>query len=327
MPTATFRTPPHCIIVTVLALASASIFYAQHLSTPSRTTTTASQQRRPVSDTVEAALHRPPPPHPRRRGERRPTAGAIKIRRALRTGAVTLSAGIVLVRIDRHCGRGTAVLATLLGMARGAEGTDVALEWSEAPLSPDPWTGRHGHAAVILDDGAVLSLGGYDGNNKNDVFKIVPGGTTLTQVTAEAEWSLRNGLCVVQLPGTNEIVLIGGSVKNDAWRSTDSGLNFTKISSNVFAAVGRAFHGCVAVTATKLFAFGGQSATSVYHNDVRVSTDSGATWNDVDHSSSSCGGNQQRWSKRYLFTFTFMHFFAVVFSSLDLIFVVVHIIN
>jgi hypothetical protein len=43
-------------------------------------------------------------------------------------------------------------------MARDAEGTDVALEWSEALLSSAPWTGRRSHAAVILDDGAVLSL-------------------------------------------------------------------------------------------------------------------------------------------------------------------------
>ena len=217
----------------------------------------------------------------------------------------------MLVRIDRHCGRsGAAFLAALLGIAPGVEGTGVALEWSEAPVSPAPWAERHGHAAVILDDEAVLSLGGRDKNDVkvNDVFKIVPGGTTLQQVTASAEWSARSGICVVHLPGTNEIVLINGGGQNDAWRSTDSGLNFTKISSKVFALLGRTYHGCVAVTATKLFAFGGggwaASTGAVRHNDVRVSTDSGATWTDVDHS--SCGVNQQRWTKRQYFGYTFM---------------------
>ena len=286
-----FRTP-HLFILIVLALTSAGIFYTHHFPTPS-----------PVSDTIEAALHRPLPPHPRRRGEHLLTAGTIKMRRALHASAITLGAGIALVRIDRHCGRRASFLTTLLGIARGAEGTGAALEWSEAPRSPAPWTGRRHHAAILVN-GTVLSHGGAGGSTEGGVFHIEPGGTTLKNVSS---FSGRFGHCVVHLPGTNEIVIIAGRHFNDAWRSSDSGLTFTQISWQVFSnSGGRIYHGCVAVSATKLFAFGGRKydAPVVYYNDVRVSTDSGATWSDVDHS--SCGANHLIWSKRIQFGYTFM---------------------
>ena len=55
-----------------------------------------------------------------------------------------------------------AALSDAQRMARDAEGTDVALEWSETLLSLDPWTGRYGHAAVVGGSraGAVLAQPG-----------------------------------------------------------------------------------------------------------------------------------------------------------------------
>jgi hypothetical protein len=184
-----------------------------------------------------------------------------------------------------------------------ATGGDVALLWSKAPTSGAPWTARMSHAAGIFADGTVLSLGGYDGVSKNDVFRLTPGSTTLEQVTAAAAWSARNGFCAVVLLGTDEIVIMGGfgsTYFNDAWRSTDKGATFVKISDAVWAQ-GRQFAGCVAISATKLFAFGGGSG---YHNDIRVSIDAGASWSDVDHA--SCGAMPPMWSERYNFGYTYM---------------------
>ena len=46
-----------------------------------------------------------------------------------------------------------------------ATGGDVALLWSQAPLSAAPWTARSGHTAAIFADGTVLSLGGNAGGS------------------------------------------------------------------------------------------------------------------------------------------------------------------
>jgi len=84
---------------------------------------------------------------------------------------------------------GTRVELGALGLAciaAVATGGDVALLWSQAPTSGAPWTARRSHAAGIFADGSVLSLGGHDGNKKNDVFRLTPGSTTLEQVTAAA---------------------------------------------------------------------------------------------------------------------------------------------
>jgi len=210
--------------------------------------------------------------------------------------------------------RGFFALALGLACVAVATGGDVALLWSEAPTSSMPWTARHSHAAVIHADGTVHSLGGYDSSitwmtqAKNDVFRLTPGSTALEQVTPLPAWSGRMAICAVVLLGTDEIVIVGGNaygvLKNEAWRSIDKGVTFTKISDGVWAQ-GRAFPGCVAISATKLFAFGGESSWSpfVFHNDVRVSTDAGASWSDVDHT--SCA-SAPMWSVRDKFGYTYM---------------------
>ena len=207
--------------------------------------------------------------------------------------------------------RGFFALALGFACVAVATGGDVTLLWSQAPPSGAPWTARYSHAAAIFADGSVLSLGGYGGGykNQNDVFRLTPGSTTLEQVTAAAAWSARYGLCAVVLIGTDEIVIMGGNdggFKNDAWRSTDKGVTFVKISDAVWAQ-GRRYAGCVAISATKLFAFGGDSSSGggVMHNDVRVSIDAGASWSDVDHA--SCGATTPpMWSVRFGFGYTYM---------------------
>ena len=213
-------------------------------------------------------------------------------------------------------------LALALACVAVATGGDVALLWSEATTGTGSWSARRGHAAAIFADGTVLSLGGRGGgdNFKNDVFRLTPGSTTLEKVS-NAAWYWRWGLCAVVLRGTDEIVIMGGRKGaisyfgfgglNDAWRSSDKGVTFVKISGKVWNG-NRFGAGCVSINATKLFAFGGQSSENVndgggkfvVHNGVRVSTDAGASWSNVNHT--SCGASAPMWSVRHAFGYTYM---------------------
>ena len=49
--------------------------------------------------------------------------------------------------------------------------------------------GRFAHTSVVLSDGSVLVMGGYDGGWKNDVWKTVDGGASWILVTSSAGWT------------------------------------------------------------------------------------------------------------------------------------------
>ena len=42
---------------------------------------------------------------------------------------------------------------------------------------------------MVLSDGSVLVMGGYDGIRRNDVWKTVDGGASWTLVTSSAGWT------------------------------------------------------------------------------------------------------------------------------------------
>ena len=46
----------------------------------------------------------------------------------------------------------------------------------------------------------------------------------------------------------------------------------------------------------------------MFHNDIRVSLDAGASWSNVDHA--SCGATPPIWSVRALFGYTYMALFG-----------------
>jgi hypothetical protein len=50
-------------------------------------------------------------------------------------------------------------------------------------------TARYEHTSVVLSDGSVLVMGGYDGSPKNDVWKTVDGGASWILVTSSAGWT------------------------------------------------------------------------------------------------------------------------------------------
>ena len=83
------------------------------------------------------------------------------------------------------------------------------------------WTGRNNYSAVVLADGSILLMGGYDGENRlNDVWQSTDMGATWTELTAEAEWSARNAHASVSLPDDSILIMGGtnGSRFNDVWK-------------------------------------------------------------------------------------------------------------
>ena len=167
---------------------------------------------------------------------------------------------------------------------------------------------RRGIAAAILDDASVIATGGLDPSLFNDVKTIAPGAVTATLTNSNAFDKARRDHCIVVLRGTDTLVALGGKggdsdPYNDAWRSTTQGASFALISSTVFSsALGRYGHGCVSTSATNVLTFGGNDRFQDY-NDVRRSTDSGATWSTVDHS--GCASTAM-WSVRDHPSFTYM---------------------
>ena len=54
------------------------------------------------------------------------------------------------------------------------------------------WSARYGHSSVVMPDGSIVLMGGYDnGSYKNDVWRSTDNGATWTQVNASAGWSAR----------------------------------------------------------------------------------------------------------------------------------------
>ena len=215
----------------------------------------------------------------------------------------------------------------LLAMASRVEGADSVVVWTQAPISPPEWDARVKHAAVILRDGEVLSLGGDSRlgtggavpTPRNDVFSITSGGTTLTRVAAAAAWSVRSGHCAVRFLRTDDVLVIGGTsaqsyvLLSDAWRSTDRGATFVQTSNETFAPVmsstgflqaGRRDFGCFSTGPATVYAMGGGHNYLVMKsklNDVIKSNDSGATWLVVN--TSACPA---MWEGRERFAYVYM---------------------
>ena len=220
------------------------------------------------------------------------------------------------------------ITLVVLAMAHRATGANSAtVVWTQAPISPLPWDARRAHAAVLLRDGEMLSLGGDAESGttgavpvpRNDVFSFASGGTALTHVAAAAAWSVRSGHCAVRLLRTDDVLVMGGKSAqpgvylSDAWCSTDRGATFVQMSNETFAPVidaqgfsrvGRLNFGCFSTGPTTVYAMGGGHTFFVDKsklNDVIKSTDAGATWLVV--STSACA---EMWEGRERFAYVYM---------------------
>ena len=160
--------------------------------------------------------------------------------------------------------------------------------WAQMTTAAE-WSARQSHTSVVLSDGSIVLMGGYDGSTRmNDVWRSTDQGATWTQITAVAEWSARNAHTSVAL-SDDSIVLMGGfdggTLLNDVWRSTDQGATWTQMSAAAEWSE-RSTAASVALSDDSIVLMNGSRT-----NDVWRSSDQGATWTQVSAAA--------EWSERF----------------------------
>ena len=168
-------------------------------------------------------------------------------------------------------------------------------------ISDFPGSAPTGSAHVILPNGHIVLMGGFEGYNvtNNEVWMSADNGTTWHEQTAHAEWDPRWDASAVSL-SDGSIVISGGfkwsnsniltgyncGIFSDTWISTDEGITWTEQSPSAGWG-GRA-------GASEVMIPGGTNGTIVlmggmnidpgignwvdYRNDVWFSQDKGVTW-------------------------------------------------
>ena len=129
--------------------------------------------------------------------------------------------------------------------------TDNGASWNVVPPVGLIWTPRASQSTVRMQDGSIILMGGYDGSFRNDTWRSTDNGASWTQMNASAKWSARSGQSSVAMPD-GSIILMGGyeggvSYKNDVWRSTDNGGNWTQIPVSGLSWLARTSHTSVVV--------------------------------------------------------------------------------
>lgn len=97
------------------------------------------------------------------------------------------------------------------------------------------WSERRGQSSVVMPDGNIVLMGGFDNGYRNDVWVSDDGGASWAQLP-DAPWSARLGHTSVVLPN-GHILLMGGiddsgNCQNDVWRSEDEGSTWTQVPIN-----------------------------------------------------------------------------------------------
>jgi len=160
--------------------------------------------------------------------------------------------------------------------------------------SENPWAfNRVGHGSVILPDGSILLIGGFDQSTNPptdyaDTRRSTDKGITWSVQSSSPGWMARDGHSCNVLPD-GSIILTGGSKMvttpltlsfNDTWRSEDKGATWSVRSTNP-AWPAREEHTSVALSDGSIVFMGGLDNRSVSYNDTWRSADKGATWSQV----------------------------------------------
>ena len=180
--------------------------------------------------------------------------------------------------------------------------TDKGTTWTLVNASAG-WPARGYHSSVVLPDGSIVVMGGYDssGMSYNDVWRSTDKGTTWTQVNESAGWSARYTSSGVAMPDGSIVVMGGGDSSgnfyNDVWRFVPPGSSaqnpsHTYTAGGVFQVALQAFNtggynstrktGYITVTAPPVASFTSNATTgnlplTVQFND--TSTNTPTTWN------------------------------------------------
>jgi hypothetical protein len=205
--------------------------------------------------------------------------------------------------------------------------TDNGATWTLVNANAG-WEARFTQTTVILPDGSIVLMGGWDGREKDDVWRFIPAGLTpkshagspdhtapTADTTAPAAaftpggdadfsspwrllnanpgWTPRAWHSTVVIPD-GSIVLMGGmdrsfNRKTDTWRSTDNGTSWTLMSANGGWSA-RYGQSCVVMPDGSILLMGGYEYSTL-KNDIWRSADKGATWSLVNPNAA--------WSARY----------------------------
>jgi hypothetical protein len=161
---------------------------------------------------------------------------------------------------------------------------DLGRTWIRQTASAGFGT-RRDHALWVLSDDTLIMGGGYGdmGYHKNDVWKSPDYGVTWTQQTAAASWAARDGPAFVTL-ADDTIVILGGGYGTplyfaDVWISTDKGVNWTQIKTDVEYDpwVKRTFFPAV-LAGTDIIFVGGQNDFPTFVGGAYKSNDGGTSW-------------------------------------------------
>lgn len=102
--------------------------------------------------------------------------------------------------------------------------TDSGKKWTLMTASAE-WSGRNFPSPVVMPDGSIVVIGGWNGTFTNDVWRSTDNGTTWTQLP-NGGWAPRCWDTSVAVPN-GSIILMGGEdsggLKNDVWQFKPTG--------------------------------------------------------------------------------------------------------
>jgi hypothetical protein len=158
--------------------------------------------------------------------------------------------------------------------------TDGGKGWTQM-AAPAAWSARSGHSSVVLPDGSIVLMGGFDSGYRNDVWVSVDGGASWAPLP-NPPWSARHCHTSVVLPNGHILLMGGGDdagYKNDVWRSVDGGASWTQLPAAPWSA--RLGHTSLALPNEHILLMGGIDDNGASKNDVWRSVDGGSTWTQV----------------------------------------------
>jgi hypothetical protein len=115
--------------------------------------------------------------------------------------------------------------------------TDNGATWTQVTAHAG-WSARHSFGSVVMPDGSILLMGGYDSTGrtgvKDDTWRSTDAGATWTQVNAGA-WEGRYDFSSIVMPDGN-VLLMGGANTitrmDDMWQSMDNGATWTQVTAH-----------------------------------------------------------------------------------------------
>ncbi|OPY37935.1 MAG: Kelch motif protein [Methanoregula sp. PtaU1.Bin051] len=156
---------------------------------------------------------------------------------------------------------------------------DGGATWTEMtdPVLGADWGERGGQSSVVLSDGSIVLMGGFDSlGPTNDVWISTDNGATWTTQIGAAPWNPRYHHTSV-VNSADQIILFGGddgagTRYNDVWMSSDKGQSWVRRTASA-EWEGREGHTGVILSDDSILLIGGGM-----NNDVWRSTNSGMNW-------------------------------------------------